>query len=52
MKKHIKLNRSALPVEESLLTPQPMPAAPDTWKPVPCGISREEMRAIVAEMLG
>lgn len=28
------------------------PKADPNWKPQPCGFSREELRAIVAEMLG
>ena len=35
----------------SVSRPQP-PKSPPNWKPQPCGLSREELREIVAQIMG
>lgn len=35
-----------------LQSPQSRPSAPANWKPEPCGLTREELRQIVEEILG
>ncbi len=52
MKKHAELNANSAQAQHA--TPNatsPRKSHPD-WKPHPCGLSREELRKIVEEILG
>jgi hypothetical protein len=41
------------PEKSRTSTPHRQPHRPnETWRPQPCGISREDMRQIVLEMIG
>ena len=55
---HNDVNKEAMkkPIKKKQLTPQirnvPSISKAKPWKPEPCGISNEEMRVIVAKMIG
>lgn len=52
MKKHTEINtKNNQPQHNATIAMTPRRAHPD-WKPQPCGLSREELRKIVAEILG
>jgi hypothetical protein len=34
------------------VSPPPPPKSPPNWKPEPCGLSREELRKLVAQIMG
>jgi hypothetical protein len=52
MKKHTELNtKNNQTQHNATIAMTPRRAAPD-WKPQPCGLSREELRKIVEEILG
>jgi hypothetical protein len=52
MKKHTERNTSTTTAQHSAATIMPPLRAHPDWKPQPCGLSREELRKIVAEILG
>jgi hypothetical protein len=53
MNNAIRLNDSAGPKAPAVSRPKNPPAkAAANWKPQPCGFSREELRAILDEVMG
>ncbi|MBS7543371.1 hypothetical protein [Ancylobacter oerskovii] len=47
----IQITRRPLPVSPPAPAPDARRSSPD-WKPEPCGLTREQIRAIVIEQIG
>lgn len=52
MKKYAEANTNSPQTQHTASTIVPPLRSHPDWKPQPCGLSREELRKIVAEILG
>lgn len=52
MKKHTQLDTKNSQAQHTTSTAMPPRRSHPDWKPQPCGLSREELRKIVEEILG